>query len=207
MLRDKLREVPVEAIKEASSAYQNNFGEEATAENVAKRFHEIVPPKWLIATMQYPRPSMGKISKLFAVSALLTKELEPSRWRGSGVSDAGPFLFHLMRGRRREQMDAIREDRSPKTSTVVQLITPNANEAWRELNGPLRRPLFAVHAHYTRWHFYASLWFGRDLVPKDWFIAKSYRATCWNLWSDGFPQGDTGNLWGEKPWVIPGGRR
>ena len=207
MLAKKFREVSVEAIKEASTEYLDRFGEDATPENIAKRFYEIVPPRWLVATMQYPRPQVGKICMLFTVSALLTKELEPSRWRGSGATDAGPFLYYLLRGRRREQMDAIRDDRSAKTSTVVHLIEPNATEARRELNRPLRRPLFAMHAHYTRWHFYASLWYGRDLVPKDWFIAKSYRATCWDLWDDGFSQGDTGNVWGDKPWVIPGGKQ
>ena len=55
------------------------------------------------------------------------------------------------------------------------------------------------------WHFYASLWYGRELVPTDWFVAKSYRATCWGLWQDGFPQGDTGDVWGDKLRPIAGG--
>ena len=68
MLAKKFREVSVEAIKEASTEYLDRFGEDATPENIAKRFYEIVPPRWLVATMQYPRPQLGKISMLFTVS-------------------------------------------------------------------------------------------------------------------------------------------
>ncbi len=183
MMWEKLRVVSDEAVKEASEDYRDTFGEDAIAENVAKRFHEIVPPRWLIATMQFPRPEAGEVSKVFFLSALLTSELEPSRWRRSGVNFAKPFMFYLLRGRRREQMDAVRHDNAPKASVAVQLITPKAEDAWRGLNGPLRRPLFAVHGIYAQWHFYASLLYGRDLVPSDWFVAKSYLYAAEQYWS------------------------
>jgi hypothetical protein len=205
MVPEKFRVVPDDVIIEASEEYKNTFDEDASAENVAKRFYELVPPRWLIASMRFPRPEAGSASTLFFLSALLTHELEPSRWRRSGINDAQPFLFYLLRGRRREQVDAIKEDWSPKATAAVQLITAKAKAARHGLNGPVKRPLFAVHSRYTQWHFYASLWYGRELVPTDWFVAKSYRATCWGLWQDGFPQGDTGDVWGDKLRPIAGG--
>jgi hypothetical protein len=207
MIEEKHRIVPNEVISAASADYRDTFEEEPLPENVAGRFYEIVPPRWLIATMQFSRPQIGEISNLFSLSALLTHELDPSRWRDSGIDFAKPFLFHLLEGCRCEQMDAIRNESSSKASVAVQLLTPKAEDARHGLNGPLRRPLFSNYGIYARWHFYASLWYGRDLVPTDWFVAKSYRATCWNLWRDGFPQGDTGNVWGDKLRVIRGGSK